>query len=217
MNGDYAVIPVREFATTKLRLKEVLSTEKRVALTAALLKRVVRALERSQIEHVVVVATDTIEAALCLHRISKVTVIPEKMHHGGVIEAMRVGIDFSIGREAKTVTMLPSDLPLITHSKINEALDILRQRDLIINPSLREDGTNLLAMKTSLKFELHYDDDSYVKHLQEARSMGLNFQSLNWREFSNDLDDASDLERAMIFYDSKRLVDFLEKISSIKI
>ena len=217
MIGDFAVIPVREFATTKLRLKEVLSNEDRVALTAALLKRVVRAVERSQIEHVVVVASDTIEAALCLHRIPKVTVISEKTHHGGVNEAMRAGIDFSIGREAKTITMLPSDLPLITHSKINEALDILRQSDLIINPSIKEDGTNLLAMKSLLKIELHYDDDSYVKHTQEARSMGFNFQSLNWREFSNDLDDADDLERAMTFYDSKNFMDFLEKISSREI
>jgi 2-phospho-L-lactate guanylyltransferase (CobY/MobA/RfbA family) len=113
--------------------------------------------------------------------------------------------------------MLPSDLPLITHSKIDDAVDLLQKYELVMNPSLKKDGTNLLAMKSSLKFQLHYDDDSFVKHSAEAKRRHLNFQLLDWQEFSIDLDDASDLKRAMEFYKSRSFNDFLDNVSTKEI
>ncbi len=217
MIGDYAIIPVREFAATKLRLKNDLSSEKRVALTSTLLKRVVGAIERSQIERAVVVASDTSEAASCLEEFSKISVVSEDSYHGGVIKAMNAGVDFAISKGARTIALLPSDLPLITHSKIDNVVDLLRKYELIMNPSLKKDGTNLLAMNASLNFQLHYDDDSFVKHSAEARRRHLNFQLLDWQEFSNDLDDASDLKRAMEFYKSKNFDDFLDQVSTKEI
>lgn len=164
MIGDYAVIPVREFATTKLRLKNDLSSEKRTVLTSTLLRRVVRAIESSQIERAVVVASDTSEAASCLNEFSKISIVSENSYHGGVNKAMGAGIDFAIAKGARTITLLPSDLPLINHSRVDDAVELLQKYELIMNPSLKKDGTNLLAMNSSLNFQLHYDDDDFVKH-----------------------------------------------------
>ena len=217
MIGDYAIVPVREFAATKLRLKDDLSSEQRVSLTSTLLKRVVRAIERSQIERTVIVASDTSEAKSCLQEFSKITVVSEDSYHNGVNKAMNTGIDFAVSKGARTIALLPSDLPLITHSRIDDAVDLLQRYELVMNPSLKRDGTNFLAMKSSLKFQLHYDDDSFVKHSAEAKRRHLNFQLLDWQEFSIDLDDASDLERAMEFYKSRSFDDFLDNVSTKEI
>jgi 2-phospho-L-lactate guanylyltransferase len=212
MIGDYAIVPVREFASAKMRLKNDLSREERSALASALLKRVVQATESSHVEHAVIVASNASEANSCLEGISRISVIPEKDHHGGVNGAMRTGIDFAINKGAKRIALYPADLPLITHSKIDEALDLLAKYDLVMNPSLKKDGTNFLAMNSTLSFELHYDDDSFIKHSSEARSRQLNFLVLDWKEFSVDLDDAGDLDRAMTIYKSKGFSDFLKNI-----
>jgi 2-phospho-L-lactate/phosphoenolpyruvate guanylyltransferase len=217
MIGDYAIVPVREFAATKLRLRDDLSREQRVSLTSTLLKRVVRAIERSQIERTVIVASDTSEVSSYLQEFSKITVVSEDSYHNGVNKAMNTGIDFAVRKGARTIALLPSDLPLITHSKIDDAVNLLQEYELVMNPSLKRDGTNLLAMKSSLKFQLHYDDDSFVKHLAEARRRHLNFQLLDWQEFSIDLDDASDLKRTMEFYKSRSFDDFLDNVSTREI
>jgi 2-phospho-L-lactate guanylyltransferase len=214
MTSDYAIVPVRSFATTKLRLKGDLSSDKRATLTATLLSRVARAIERSQVGLTVVVASDPEEALTCLEGISKTSVIGEDLPNGGVNRAMRTGIDFATKKGAKTVMLLPSDLPIIVHSKINEVLELLKSYDLVINPSLRKDGTNLLALKTPLRFELHYDDHSFEKHTEEARFNNLDFISVYWREFSADLDDSSDLEAAMKYYGSKSFEEFIENLSA---
>ncbi len=213
MKGDYAIIPVREFASAKVRLKKALTSEKRVALASSLLRRLVGAIERSQLEGVIIVASDISEAISCLEGYKRISVICENSYHGGVNRAMTTGIDFARGKGARTFSLFPSDLPLVTHSRIDDALELFRRYELIINPSLKKDGTNLLAFKSSVKFELHYDDDSFVKHSDEARRGCFDFITLDWKEFLVDLDDVDDLEMAMKYYETRSFHEFLDRIS----
>lgn len=217
MIGDYAIVPVRDFGSTKLRLRNELSKEQRVALTSTLLERVARATQSSQLEHTVVVASNPSEAKQCLDGITRISVIAEFAHHGGVNGAMQTGIKFARGKGAKRIAMLPTDLPLISHSRIDEGIGMLDKYDLVMNPSLKKDGTNFLAIKSSTAFDLHYDDDSFIKHSFEAQTKKLNYCVLDWQEFSVDLDDASDLDRAMTIYKSKGFGDFLKRVSAAEV
>lgn len=217
MIGDYAIIPVREFSSAKQRLTNRLTSEERKALASALLKRVVRAAERSELECVIVVASDKSEISALIEGSRKISVISEKEYHGGVNGAFETGISYAIGRGARRIALFPSDLPFVSHAKIDEAISLLENHDLILNPSIKKDGTNLLVMNSDLTFELHYDDDSFNKHSLEAISRKLDFLVLDWKEFSIDLDDTDDLERTMRIFKSENFENLFKRISEGKI
>lgn len=214
MTHECAIIPIREFSNTKLRLRYVLSRDQRSELSIALISRVVSTLELSKIKSVIVVASNRDEAYSNIGELSpKVRVIKESARHGGVNSAMNDGIQLAQNEGASTFVLLPSDLPIINHSKIDEAVELLKDFDLIINPAEKKDGTNLLAYASEIKFSLHYDDDSYSKHLNQALKEGLSFRSLDWSEFSVDLDTEEDLKRAMKLH---HVVEFKDLIWKIK-
>jgi 2-phospho-L-lactate guanylyltransferase len=215
MRREYAIVPVREFSGAKMRLSPALSMEQRSALSRALLSRLISALDISRISKIILVSSDPKETLSSLRVSSKLTVIRESVHHGGVNGAMIDGIDLARKEGAKTISLLPSDLPIINHSKINEALDLLTSFDLIINPSFLRDGTNLLAFVSHLDFKLYYDDDSYSKHFKEAETRRLKFRSLEWNEFSTDLDVEADLKRTMKHYSVSNFEELITKIENV--
>ena len=213
MTIDYAIIPVREFANSKLRLKDVISTDQRIALAGALLQRVSIAISLSNMTRALIVASNPEEAKSRIGPISKISLVEERIHHGGVNSAMQQGIERAKDEGAETITLVPSDLPFINSAKINSVLEALQRYELIINGSERKDGTNLLSMHSSLEFILHFDDNSYVMHTREAAEQELNFLTLNYDEFALDLDDYNDLNMAMRLYGTDSLGTFLQKVS----
>ena len=218
MTRKYAIIPIREFSNTKLRLSRVLSSNQRSELSIALISRVVSTLELSKIKSVIVVASNREEASSSIRGLSsKVRVIKETVPHGGVNSAMNDGIQLAQNEGASTVVLLPSDLPIINHSKVDEAVGLLNDFDLIINPSSKKDGTNLLEFAPENQFCLHYDDDSYSKHLNQALKEGLSFRSLDWPEFSVDMDTEEDLKKAMKLHQVVELNYLIQRIKTSRL
>ncbi|MDG6922392.1 MAG: hypothetical protein JRN67_03745, partial [Nitrososphaerota archaeon] len=118
MIGDYAIIPVREFSSAKRRLISRLTSGERKALAFALLNRVVRAAELSDLEQIIVVASDPFEIGHSLRGVDKISVISELEHHGGVNGAFEAGIGYANGHGAMRLALSPSDLPFVSHAKI---------------------------------------------------------------------------------------------------
>jgi 2-phospho-L-lactate guanylyltransferase len=193
-----SVVPVREFADTKIRLSPVLSNEERSSLTKALLKRVISALEQSDVKEIIVVSPRPDEVTLFLSEFTKIRAIPETHPHGGVNSAMNDGIEEirKVPGETK-ILLMPSDLPFLSSEAINRGIRLLDDYDLIFNPSERKDGTNLLAFSLSKMIPLHYDDDSFSKHEKEAEKRKLKFLTIDRKEFSFDVDDPDDLNSLM--------------------
>jgi 2-phospho-L-lactate guanylyltransferase len=192
---SYAVIPVREFSTTKLRLESVLKEEERIKLTQALLSHVLSAIEGSEMDLAVVVASNVGEVEKALKSHSRFRVVSESHHYGGVNLAMQDGLlEIDAGRGDARTLLMPSDLPLLDGNALNGAISMLDNHDLIINASRKRDGTNLLGFVSSGLIPLHYDDDSFTKHLVEAEARRLKYQILDWKQFSIDLDDEEDLK-----------------------
>jgi 2-phospho-L-lactate guanylyltransferase len=208
---NYAIIPVREFDESKQRLGGVLTPKERADLTFALLLKIVSQLQLSKVDKIIMVAADDTEVRSALPSLSKLEIVKESVHHGGVNSAMRDGLQRTSTSSSK-VLLLPSDLPLITSSVIDKALDSLDVNELIINPSIRKDGTNLLGFWRNNPIELHYDDDSVAKHLREIEKMKLRFLLLEWKEFQIDVDDAEDLNYLMNLYAACSFENLIEKI-----
>ena len=220
MKTSIVIIPVREFQNTKLRLIGTLSADQRAALTCALIRRVLYAAQKSDVAKVFVVASDPVSVSTQTQEFSKVKVIRESMHHGGVNSAMMDGINAinhsQNGYESDlSLILLPSDLPLITSGGLNKILHLLTKYDLLINPSLKLDGTSLLAFNArNGKIPLHYDDNSFYKHDLEAKDLGIKYRILKWKQFSFDVDTEEDLKRLMTIYNSSSLKGLMEKINS---
>lgn len=217
MTLDYAIIPVREFSESKSRLKDTLTIEQRIALTSSLVRRVTSAITLSRITEAVVVASNPHQVIDLVDGFQKIKVISESTHHGGVNNAIKTGIEFAKRQKASTVTLLPSDLPFINHQKINTVLDLLQRNDLLINGSRKKDGTNLLSMRASLEFMFHFDDNSFVKHTQEATRRTSSFLMVDFEEFSRDLDNSEDLMEAMKLYSANSFGNFLKNVAESRI
>ncbi|HYB04014.1 MAG TPA: NTP transferase domain-containing protein, partial [Nitrososphaerales archaeon] len=147
----FAIIPVREFKDAKQRLGNFLSEAGREALARGLLLHVLRSLEQAErVTAVLVVSSNEKQSAENLAAFHKVKVIQESMTHGGVNSAVNDGINLIRGSSNDPkILIVPSDLPLSSHEAIDRALQMLDEYDLVINPSLRKDGTNLLAFHLS--------------------------------------------------------------------
>lgn len=195
MKNCIVIIPVREFANTKLRLRSVLSKRQRANLTSSLLLKVLSQVEKSHALGAIIVASSPDLVRKRVRGFSKVLVIRESRHHGGVNSAMQDGLKY-IGKEHHdaAIILIPSDLPLLTFKALDNIIHLLEKYDLLINPSSKLDGTSLLAFNLGLgQIPFHYDDDSFRKHSAEMKKLKIKHLILRMREFSFDVDSDRDL------------------------
>jgi 2-phospho-L-lactate/phosphoenolpyruvate guanylyltransferase len=217
LTSSLVVTPVREFESSKLRLGSLLTREQRIQLSTALLTRLILAIEKSSTNRLVLVSSVPSEVEILSRLHEKVKVLKEMNYHGGVNSAMSEGLLFARSEfpEGKII-FLPADLPLISPNSLEKAIDLLNKFDLVIAPSEKLDGTNLLAFKTKeCPIELHYDDDSFRKHLEEAKSSHSNYLVIHEQEFIHDLDTMEDYSFASVFYNASDFKDFLQKIRAV--
>ena len=139
----------------------------------------------------------------------KVKVVQESVNHGGVNSAVSDGINL-IGQsgEAPEILIVPSDLPLLSSEALNRAIKLLGEYDLVINPTLRKDGTNLLVFHLSKLIPFWYDHNSFPNHVKDWNKK-LHYLITDWKEFSFDVDDQKDLEEMMNQFKVKTLASFL--------
>jgi 2-phospho-L-lactate guanylyltransferase len=212
-----AIIPVREFDSTKLRLREKLSASERGSLTKSLLTRILGQLQDSQIGSIVVVASDKKLLDGVAKRFSKAVVIQETTYHGGVNKAMEDGLNYCnlhFGG-AEGFMLIPSDLPLFSSVAVNKAISSLASTDLLISPSAKRDGTSLLLFNYPRgRIPFHYDDDSYNQHVKEAKKLGINYSILRAKEFQVDVDSVEDLKELMLNMRAKSFTDLIQRLDS---
>lgn len=212
-----AIIPVREFKNTKLRLRPYFSGAERAALTTSLLRHVLAALRNSKVDRIVIVASDESSASKVSESFVNALVIREKSHHGGVSKAMEEGIAHSRSHitDATSFMLIPSDLPFLSRAAINSAISKLSDNDLVISPSIKHDGTSLLLFNFPQgKIPLHYDDNSFKQHRNEARKLNIRYSIFPKKEFSFDLDSITDLRKLMRSLKAKSMLELSQKLES---
>ena len=214
LTQNYAVIPVKKFDQSKQRLTSLLTGKEREGLTFHLLFNMLTKLQASNVDTIVLVAANSEDTVRIAPAFPKLRVVGESVKNGGVNSAMQDGLRLIPSSKSK-VLLFPSDLPLITTSAINRALEMLDDNNIIINPSKRKDGTNLLGFWSNKVIELHYDDNSVTKHLEEIRKERLKFQMIEWREFLTDVDDPEDLKDLSKLFRVGNLSELIEKIGDL--
>lgn len=212
----FAVIPVKRFESSKSRLKFWLTDESRVKLAELLLTDTLSTLVKSAaIDTIVVVSGDERAKHICAKVGAKFL---RQDIDDGVNEAVMAADEFSIKNGAKATIVVPSDLPLLQPENIDLVARISEHCDkcIVICPSLRHDGTNILLRKPINLIKTYYDENSYARHIQEAIQVKASIFAILSDSVMIDLDTKHDINMLTRFdFSSSTALEFVRGITKL--
>jgi 2-phospho-L-lactate guanylyltransferase len=189
----WAIVPVKPLRRGKSRLAGMLTEEQRTKLNRFLLHHTLDILNQiHDIEHTLVVSRDP--AALALTRgMGGRTVLEDGAPQFNT--AIKRATIVAQSQGARSVLILPADLPLI---EPGDVMELLSQGSVppvvVISPDRRLDGTNCLFINPAGLIEYGYGVGSYKRHSQRATDGGAILKVFHSERIGLDLDLPEDLE-----------------------
>ena len=208
----FAIVPVKKFENAKTRLSSILSTEARTALSLIMLEETIRVLTAagSQVERTIVVSSD--------QRARKVAesfnaVFLQEENDNGVNSAVSLGNAYSADHAAEATLVVPQDLPLLSAPQVSALCDLASNEDkcVVICPSQRYDGTNLLLRKPPDVIDTFFDRDSYENHISASSKQGVPLKVFFSDSLMLDIDTPEDVRQLINnpSYPRNRVLQFL--------
>jgi 2-phospho-L-lactate guanylyltransferase len=161
----FAIVPVKSFENAKTRLGTLLSTAERVKLSGMLIKRTIYILKKTPgIQKILLVSSDNRTKKIALRY--GVTFLEEDKE-SGVNSAINIADKFCVTACADASLILPIDLPLILPEDINIVCKSVLDDDncIVLCPSYKFDGSNVLLRKPCNIIGTSYDANSYLMHV----------------------------------------------------
>jgi 2-phospho-L-lactate guanylyltransferase len=187
-----AVIPMKSLHSAKSRLSTILTAQQRKNLAMYLLDATIKELKKSNfISEIIIVSNDkAVKNYSCLNNLKFMRDSDE-----GVNKAVILADNYCIDNGINANIVIPPDLPFISAKEIDEICTISNKyhKCIIICPSKRFDGTNILFRKPPDVIKTHYDDNSYMNHLKEADKFKIPIETLDIVKLRFDLDTKEDL------------------------
>jgi 2-phospho-L-lactate guanylyltransferase len=189
------IIPVKG-ENPKGRLSTFLTPGQRRQLQVAMLEDTLQTLIRARmIGHTFVVSSDS-NILEFVRRFGGRSVA--EPHDAGVNSAVARGLRAASSYDRRMI--IPADLPLLEVQDLKVAPMLVREgSQVVIAPSETFDGTNMLLLTRGGEMELHYDDDSFRKHVAGANSLGLRACVYRSVGVGFDIDKPSDIHRFFRF------------------
>ena len=191
----FAIVPVKRFENAKTRLSSVLDTDERIHLSLLMLEDTLHTLSMaSSLTKVVIVSSDKrAEELATKHGANFVNEETED----GVNSAVALADRYCIKEAADATLIIPNDLPQLDESDISKAQELAQKESqcIVISPSHRYDGTNMLLRKPPSVIATFYDSDSYNMHVKAATSLGIPIKYLFSKGLMYDIDTPEDVFR----------------------
>ena len=188
----FAIVPIKRFENAKTRLSSILDKDDRIRLSLLMLE------DTLQILSVVHVLTQVITVSAD-KRVEEIAVkyganflLEEKER--GVNSAVALADSYCMKEAADATMVIPYDLPLLDSTDISKACELAENesRCIVICPSLRYDGTNMLLRKPPSIITTFYDADSYNMHVKAAIRLGIPVKRLFSKSLMHDIDTPED-------------------------
>ncbi|MFN4336790.1 MAG: 2-phospho-L-lactate guanylyltransferase [Candidatus Nitrosocaldus sp.] len=210
-----AVIPVKNLARGKSRLAPLLSVEERINLSIAMLRDMLECLCSSPYINTIVIVSSDLLVKDIAEEYDAVLVVEDKDEYG-VNNA--VTLADSITKDYDASIVLPHDLPLIGVIDLAMLYNAMlhNTRCVIITPSSRLDGTNVLLRRPPNIIKTHYDEDSYILHVREALASNASVKILLSRRLMFDVDEPDDLYELLKSNHECNTTMYLSKILNVK-
>jgi 2-phospho-L-lactate/phosphoenolpyruvate guanylyltransferase len=183
-----AVIPVKRLSEAKSRLSTRLSSQERARVVAALLRRTVGVLKDADAIDRIGVATEEREL---VDSLGMVDWLPDM---GGLNPSLVHGASWAMDMRARSMIVLPCDLPLLERSDIHALLDSSwTEPGMSIAPT-QDGGTGAILLSPPHVLAPAFGPDSFRRHIQQARAEHISVRTVVRRGFSHELDTTDDLE-----------------------
>ena len=211
----FAIVPVKKFENAKTRLSSLLSLQDRLDLSSIMLEETLRKLATagSAVQKIVVVSSDRRARKIAE---SAGAVFQHEDKDNGVNSAVKLGEEYSTTHGADASLVVPQDLPLLDPQEVSAFCELAKGEEMcvVICPSQRYDGTNLLLRKPPAVIPTSFDMDSYENHLASAKEMGIPVRVVTTKKLMLDIDNPDDVQMLLgdsSFRDSKVLEFLREK------
>ena len=181
MTDKAVMIPIKGFASAKIRLSTVLDSNARANLAKELATSVVTACLETP---VFIACEDDAVESWARNLGAEILRNPSE----GLNEAVDFGFRSLKDRGFESV--------LITHGDLvypAGLLSLFEMEEIVIVPDSELDGTNVLVLPTNIDFEFSYGPNSYTRHLKSATMLEAEVLVVADSPFSFDIDDPDDL------------------------
>lgn len=188
----WAVVPVKDLASAKQRLADVLNPVERCALFRAMLEDVLGALvDAKGLGGLIVVTRDPDAVALAEGYGARVLGEDADCGHTAAVTAAAR----TLAAEGKAgLLTVPGDVPLVTRGEIEAVLAAHGAAPAVtIVPARDEAGSNCIACSPPDAMPFRFGEDSFFPHLDAARRQGMEPRILHLPGLGLDIDTAADL------------------------
>jgi 2-phospho-L-lactate/phosphoenolpyruvate guanylyltransferase len=205
-NGKIAIIIPVKSRSPKRRLSSLFNARERRQLQLAMLEDTLQAVARAKrTKHSYIISSDD-DIRKFAGRFGTGSI--EEDSDRGVNEAVESAIS-ELGQYTGWLIM-PADLPMLRAGDIRTVLNLHRMgSSVVVSPSEDYGGTNLLLMEKDARITLHYDDDSFNKHIREASEKRIPFSVYYSENVAFDIDNAMDVHRYFKFGKRNSTMTFL--------
>ena len=188
----FAIVPAKQFEKGKSRLASLLDMRDRVKLGELLLDCTLHTLENATtLYSTVVISTD--RRAKKIAKMHGAIFVDERKHIG-VNNAVNIANDYCTRAGAIATVVVPQDLPLALSEDIDKICNAAKdyERCLIICPSARYDGSNVLLRRPPKLIDSHYNNNSFNMHINAAKKVGAKIKIVLSHRMMRDLDTPED-------------------------
>jgi 2-phospho-L-lactate guanylyltransferase len=192
MMKTFAIVPIKRFENAKTRLSSILDTDDRIRLSLLMLKDTLQILSAvHSLSQVITVSADKRVGEIAV-KYGANFLLEEKER--GVNSAVALADSYCMKKAADATMVIPHDLPLLDSTDISKACELAENesRCIVICPSLRYDGTNMLLRKPPSIIATFYDADSYNMHVKAAIRLGIPVKRLLSKGLVHDIDTPED-------------------------
>ena len=188
----FAIVPIKKLENAKTRLSSLLDTDDRIHLSLLMLQDTLQTLSVVQsLTQIITVSADKRVEKIAL-KYGATFLLEEKER--GVNSAIALADNYCIKEAADATMVIPHDLPLLNSIDISKACKLAENesRCIVICPSLRYDGTNMLLRIPPSIITTFYDADSYNAHVKAATRLGISVKLLFSKGLMHDIDTPED-------------------------
>jgi 2-phospho-L-lactate/phosphoenolpyruvate guanylyltransferase len=197
MMKTFAIVPIKRFENAKTRLSSILDTDDRIRLSLLMLKDTLQILSAvHSLSQVITVSADKRVGEIAV-KYGANFLLEEKER--GVNSAVALADSYCMKKAADATMVIPHDLPLLDSTDISKACELAENESscIVICPSLRYDGTNMLLRKPPSIIATFYDADSYNMHVKAAIRLGIPVKRLLSKGLMHDIDTPEDALEVM--------------------
>jgi 2-phospho-L-lactate guanylyltransferase len=188
----FAIVPIKRFENAKTRLSSILDTDDRICLSLLMLEDTLQILSAvHSLSQLITVSADKRVGEIAV-KYGANFLLEEKER--GVNSAVALADSYCMKKAADATMVIPHDLPLLDSTDISKACELAENesRCIVICPSLRYDGTNMLLRKPPSIIATFYDADSYNMHVKAAIRLGIPVKRLLSKGLMHDIDTPED-------------------------